>query len=204
MDYNKIGSFIAKQRKNKKLTQAKLAEQIFVSEKTVSKWENGNGIPDTNSLLLLCDVLDVDLNELLSGEKGAKEPDKNEQLLVSMVKELEDKNKIIYTSMWVIVSVCLIAFFGGCLIVKLLIPKGVWQIITIIGLTILFIMPCFYALKLEVIVGVYKCKRCGHEIIPTYTEALIAMHFGTTRHLKCPKCKKHTWCKKVITKKEEQ
>ena len=46
----------------------------------------------------------------------------------------------------------------------------------------------------------YKCKNCGHEIIPTYSEALWAMHRGTTRYLKCPKCNKRTWCKKIIKK----
>ena len=54
MDYNKIGNFISTERKAKNLTQAKLAEKLFVSEKTVSKWENGNGIPDTNLLPKLC------------------------------------------------------------------------------------------------------------------------------------------------------
>ena len=46
----------------------------------------------------------------------------------------------------------------------------------------------------------YKCKKCGCEIVPTYKEALNAMHMGTTRYLKCPKCKKRTWCKKNIKK----
>lgn len=56
MDYNKIGEFISKERKLKKLTQVKLAEKVFVSEKTISKWEKGNGIPDTNTLTKLCEV----------------------------------------------------------------------------------------------------------------------------------------------------
>ena len=63
MDYNKIGDFIAEKRKEKKLTQAKLAEKIFVSEKTISKWENGKGLPDTASLPKLCEILDITLNE---------------------------------------------------------------------------------------------------------------------------------------------
>ena len=68
MDYDKIGKFIMSERKAKKLTQAKLASMIFVSEKTVSKWENGNGVPDTSVLPALCEVLGVSLNELLNGE----------------------------------------------------------------------------------------------------------------------------------------
>ena len=59
MDYNKIGQFIASERKNLKLTQAKLAEKLFVSEKTISKWENGNGVPDTNTLPKLCEIFRI-------------------------------------------------------------------------------------------------------------------------------------------------
>jgi len=199
MDYNKIGKFIEEERKNKKLTQAKLAEKIFVSEKTISKWENGKGIPDTTSLVKLCEVLEISLNELLNGERGAVEnKEKNEQLLLNMAKELDKRNRIIWTSMWVIMGVSMIAMFAGIFLCYFLIPEGVWQVIAVLAITIAFLIPCFYALKLEVSVGVYKCKNCGCEIVPTYQEALWAMHKGTTRHLKCPNCKKHTWCKKVI------
>ena len=200
MDYNKIGNFIATERKAKKLTQAKLAEKVFVSEKTVSKWENGKGIPDTNSLPKLCEIFSVSLNELLSGERIIieKNNQKNEQLLLDMAKELEKKNKTIWKSMWVIMTVSMIALFAGILISALLIPEGIWQLVSVLGLCIVFLIPCFYALKLEVSVGVYKCKNCGYEIVPTYSQALWAMHRGTTRYLKCPKCNKRTWCKKVI------
>lgn len=202
MNYNKIGDFIATQRKNKKLTQAKLSEQLFVSEKTVSKWENGKGLPDTNVLPKLCEILGVSINELLSGEKNILENNnqKNEQLLINMTKEIEQKNKIIWTSMWVIMIVSMIALLSGLFISAYLIPEGIWQGISILVICIVFLIPCFYALKLEVCVGAYKCKNCGSEIIPTYREALNAMHRGTTRFLKCPNCKKRTWCKKVINK----
>ena len=88
MDYNKIGEFIASLRKEKKLTQAKLAEKLFVSEKTISKWEKGNGIPDTNLLPKLCEIFEVSLDELLSGEKITIEnkSQKNEQILLDMEK----------------------------------------------------------------------------------------------------------------------
>ena len=201
MDYKKIGAFIATERKSKKLTQAKLAEKIFVSEKTVSKWENGNGIPDTNSLLKLCEVFDVSLNELLSGERGvAENKSQNDKLLLDMAKEIEQKNKIIWTSMWVIMITSITALLAGITISAFLIPEGVWQLVIILALCVVFLIPCFYALKLEVSVGVYKCKKCGQEIVPTYSQALMAMHMGTTRYLKCPNCKKHSWCKKVLKK----
>ncbi len=199
MDYNKIGRFIETERKTKNLTQAKLGEKIFVSEKTISKWENGKGLPDTNSLPKLCEIFGVSLNELLSGERiSDEEKQKNEKLLLDMANELEYKNKTIWRSMWVIMIVCMFALISGCCISAFLIPEGIWQLVTIIISVIVFLIPCFYALKLEVSVGVYKCKKCGNEIVPTYSQALWAIHNGTTRYLKCPKCNKRTWHKKVL------
>ena len=142
----------------------------------------------------------ISLNELLSGERNVveKNSNANEQILLNMAKEIEQKNKIIWSSMWVIMIVSLTALFAGILISAFLIPEGIWQLITILGVTVLFLIPCFYALKLEVSVGVYKCKKCGCEIKPSYTEALWAMHRGTTRYLMCPVCKKRNWCRKVV------
>ena len=102
--------------------------------------------------------------------------------------------------MWVLMLINMVWFLGGLCVATLLIPEGVWQLVTVLGVTLVFIVPCFYALKLEVSVGVYRCKECGHEIVPTYKQALNAMHKGTTRYLMCPNCNKRTWCKKVIKK----
>ena len=124
--------------------------------------------------------------------------EKQEQVLLDMAKQIEQKNKIIWTSMWVIMAVSIIALTIGLFTVAFMMPEGVEQLITILGICVVFLLPCFYALKLEVSVGAYKCKNCGYEIVPTYSEALWAMHRGTTRHLKCPKCNKRTWCKKII------
>lgn len=125
----------------------------------------------------------------------------NEQELLK--KELVKKDKTIWTAMWVIMAVSFVAFFAGLAVAVFLIPEGVWQTVAVIGITVLFIIPCFYALKLEISVGAYKCKNCGHEMKPGYAEAMWAMHSGTTRYLKCPKCGKRTWCKKVRTKSGE-
>ena len=124
----------------------------------------------------------------------------NEKLLLDMAKELEQKNRTIWTSMWAIMIVSITALIAGIFIAALLIPEGIWQLVTIRGICVFFLIPCFYALKLEISVGAYKCKKCGFEIVPTYSEALWAMHNGTTRYLKCPKCNKRTWCKKVLNK----
>ena len=202
MDQLKIGKFIAECRKQKCLTQMQLAEKLSVTDKAVSKWERGVAMPDTSIMLELCDILGISVNELLSGEKIDMENNnqKNEQLLLDMAKELEKKNKTIWSSMWTIMIISITVLIAGIFIAAFLIPEGVWQLVAIIGICVIFLIPCFYALKLEVSVGAYKCKNCGCEIVPTYKEAMNAMHMGFTRYLNCPKCNKRTWCKKVIKK----
>ena len=202
MDQIKIGKFIAECRKKNNLTQMQLAEKLNITDRAISKWENGKGMPDSSIMLDLCNELKISVNELLSGEMISMENknEKQEQLLLDMAKEAEEKNKIIWTSMWAIMIIAMISLFAGIAIVAFLVPEGIWQLIAVLGICVIFLPPCFYALKLEVSVGCYKCKNCGQEIIPTYSEALWAMHRGTTRYLKCPKCNKRTWCKKIIKK----
>ena len=202
MDQIKIGKFISECRKKENLTQAQLAEKLNITDRAVSKWENGKAMPDSSIMLDLCSFLNISVNELLRGEEINMENNnkQNEELLLSLAKELEQKNKTIWKSMWAIMTVSIIALLAGLTITAFVIPEGVWQLVTILGLCVVFLIPCFYALKLEVSVGAYKCKNCGHEIVPTYSQALNAMHLGTPRFLKCPKCGKRTWCKKVLKK----
>ena len=202
MDQIKVGRFIAVRRKRANLTQLQLADRLGITDKAVSKWERGITMPDTSIMLELCDILGISVNELLSGEKINMEnsSQKNEQLLLYMAKELEKKNKTIWSSMWAIMIVSMTALIAGIFIAAFLIPEGVWQLVTILCVCVLFLIPCFYALKLEVSVGAYKCQNCGYEIVPTYKEVMMAMHRGFTRHLLCPKCNKRTWCKKVLKK----
>ena len=202
MDQIKIGRFISERRKSVGLTQMQLAERLNITDRAVSKWERGRAMPDTSIMLELCDILGISVNELLIGEKIIMENNtqKNEQLILDMAKELEKKNKTIWASMWAIMTVSIVGLLAGLFVAAYFVPEGPWQLVTILALCVVFLIPCFYALKLEVSVGVYKCKKCGHEIVPTYTQALNAMHLGTTRYLKCPKCNKRSWCKKVLNK----
>lgn len=202
MDQIKIGKLIAERRKAVNLTQMQLAEKLNITDRAVSKWERGKALPDASIMLALCEVLKITVNDLLSGEVSTMENNeqKNEQLLLDMAKEVEQKNKIIWTTMWIIMSVSIIALLTGIFLIAFFVPEGIWQAVAMIGICVVFLLPCFYALKLEVSVGAYKCKNCGNEIVPSYTQALNAMHMGTTRYLKCPQCGKRTWCKKVLKK----
>lgn len=73
MNQNKIGKFIAECRKGKNITQAQLAEQLGVTDRSVSNWETGKNMPDLSLFKPLCEILDITINELLSGEKLSKE-----------------------------------------------------------------------------------------------------------------------------------
>ena len=84
MDLIKIGKFIAENRKRQKITQEQLAEKLYVTDRAVSKWERGLSLPDAGKMLDLCNILDINVNELLNGEKiNMKDYNKKtEELLV--------------------------------------------------------------------------------------------------------------------------
>ncbi len=69
MDQVKIGKFISQMRKEKGLTQKQLGEELLISDKTVSKWETGKGMPEVSLMLPLCEKLGINVNELLTGKR---------------------------------------------------------------------------------------------------------------------------------------
>ena len=200
MDLNKIGKFIAECRKDKNFTQEQLAEKLYITDRAVSKWERGLSLPDADKMLELCDILDINVNELLNGEKIMKEDynKKTEELLVELTKKGEEKDKKLFINMWILVITNFIFYFGILLLGAITLGEGVpFGIITVIS-TIIFVCVAFYAFKIEVDVGYYECRKCHHKFKPTYFEALIAPHAHTTRFLKCPECGKRTMAKKVL------
>ena len=203
MDYNKIGTFIAAERKAKKLTQAKLAEKIFVSEKTISKWENGNGIPDTNTLPKLCEVFGVSMNELLNGERISSEEyaNKAESELLKLQKEKEQSDKRLLVAEIVIGSITTLAFlfmFEIALFAIYELGYLVMPIVTIVLGVILFLTGISFCLYIEQKAGFYVCKKCGYKHVPSFKQVLFAMHMGRTRYMKCPHCQQKSWQNKVI------
>ena len=107
MDQIKIGKFIADERKRAGYTQRQLSEKLGISDKTISKWECGNGFPEVSLLLPLCNELKITVNELLSGERVSEEDyrKKAEENMVNLVKEAqENKKKIILSAMIAILA----------------------------------------------------------------------------------------------------
>lgn len=95
MKQERIGAFIAETRKQLGMTQKELAKKIGISDKTVSKWECGNSIPDISYLEALCDSLDIKVNELLSGERLTDKSysEKAEENIMNLIKENETNKK---------------------------------------------------------------------------------------------------------------
>ena len=203
MDYNKIGHLIMTERKAKKLTQAKLAEKLFVSEKTISKWEKGNGIPDTNILPKLCEIFEISINELLNGERLTKEEytSKAEEKLLALQKEKQESDKRLLLIEIVLASISLIYFLATTIIAAYCIEELniiTLPVIAIIVNFVLFITAMLFCVYIEQKAGYYICKKCNHKHIPTFKQVISAPHIGRTRKMKCPHCKKWTWNRKII------
>ncbi len=137
MDQIKIGKFILHCRKERGLTQEQLAEKIGVTSKSISRWENGNTMPDYSLLKNICDELNITVNELLSGEK-IKENDymnKSEENLINLRKQIDKRKKVLKVITYVFVTIIIIAFILNIILNRLLPDDGHW---TIIRYTFLF------------------------------------------------------------------
>ena len=92
MNQERIGIFIAELRKEKKLTQIDLANKLGITDRAISKWENGRGLPDLSLLTPLCEILDVSINELLSGSRLDKK-DYQEKLEKNIIDAIDYTDK---------------------------------------------------------------------------------------------------------------
>ena len=201
MDQIKIGKFIADERKRKGYTQKQLSEKLEISDKTVSKWERGNGFPEVSLLLPLCNELDISVNELLSGERVSEEDyrKKAEENMVNLVREAqESKKKIVLSSMVAVLSlVAALPLFvlSGALSME------AWLRTTLVvtGLIVLA-LGIVIACILDREAGAYECPECKNRFVPDMKAYVMAPHTFTKRKLECPNCGAHRYCRKVLTK----
>lgn len=202
MDQIKIGKFIQEKRKEKGLTQSELAEKLYVTDRAISKWENGICIPDASNIIELCKILNITINDLYSGEiVDMKDNEKLlEKNLLEMARIKEEKDKQLLALEVVIGFISTITFLVLVFIASY-IEMASWLriILTVVG-SLVFAYGVSNALKIEQIAGYYECANCHHKYIPTYNSVFFAMHIGRSRKMKCPKCNEKTWNKKVITK----
>ena len=200
MDLQIIGRFIKEQRKMKGMTQAELAEKICVSEKTISKWECGNGFPDTSLMLPLCKELGITANELLSGKKltGDEYMRQAENNLVTLKTQQEQSHKLLLTIEYILgymssLTLIILVFVASYINM----PTWLRIFLIVFGL-IHTIFGIHFCIVIEKDAGFYECQHCHNKYIPTYKQVLFSMHYGRTRYMKCPKCHKKSWHKKVI------
>ena len=202
MDQIKIGRFIAERRKKVNLTQMQLAEKLNITDRAVSKWETGRSIPDTSIMLDLCNVLNISVNDLLSGEVVSME-NYNKQLeqnLLEMVKQKEDADKRLF-SLEIFIGILVSVILFSLVFVASFVQMSGWLRGVLIGLgMILFVIGMVYALKIEQVAGYYECAKCGHRYVPAYRSVFLAMHVNRTRYMRCPKCNEKSWQKKVLSK----
>lgn len=205
MNQIKIGKFIAECRKKHNLTQKQLAEKLHITDRAVSKWENGKSMPDSSIMLSLCKELGITVNDLLLGEViEMKDYNKEmENRLIEMVKQKEEADKKLLT-MEIIASVISIVYMLAMDIMASYLPIDEWLrvVLVVAGLIpLLFVFP--FLIKIEQTAGYYECKECKHRYVPTLKSVLWSMHMGRTRYMKCPECGKKSWQKKVLTKEKE-
>ena len=202
MDQIKIGKFIAECRKKNNLTQMKLAEKLNITDRAVSKWENGKAMPDSSIMLELCSELNINVNDLLCGEIIGKDVynEKIEQNLFDMIKQKEASDKRLLTMEIVMGVLISIVFFALIFIASFAEIKSWLRITLIITGFILFIIMLPFAIRIEQTAGYYECQMCHNKYIPTFSSVLWSMHINRTRYMKCPKCNKRSWQKKIISK----
>ena len=202
MDQFKIGKFIAMRRKYVNLTQMQLAEKLNITDRAISKWERGKAMPDSSIMLELCEILEITVNDLLSGEIISMDNynKETENKLIEMVRLKEEGDRRLLTLEWVIGILSLIVLFIPIIIGSLL-PMEEWQrTVLVFSGFIPAIVGFGFALKIEQVAGYYKCRNCGHKYIPTFKAVNLAPHIGRTRYMKCPECGQKFWQKKVISK----
>lgn len=202
MDQIKIGKFIAECRKKNNLTQMQLAEKLNITDRAISKWENGKSMPDSSIMLELCNELKISVNELLSGEM-IEMKDYNqiaEKNLLEMAKkeEVQNKKKMFYEI--VIGYMSSVTFLILLFTASFAVENIVARIILFILAFLVLIIGVSFALKIETETGYYECQKCHHKYVPKYSKVYFAMHIGTKRYMKCPKCNERTWQKKVLSK----
>lgn len=201
MDQIKIGKFIAQMRKDQGLTQRQLAELLSISDKTVSKWECGKGLPEASLMLPLCEALRMTVNDLLTGERvSPSEYQKNaEENMMGLLKENEENKKRMALS--VICGVITIIAVCALVVIAAFLPLPTPARIAVLILAVATAVAGIWAAAmLEVKAGYYECPHCKALFVPTMGQYVKGYHTLTRRRLTCPECGKTGMCRHRIVR----
>lgn len=201
MDQIRIGKFIAQLRKEQGITQRQLADKLGISDKTVSKWECGNGLPEVALMLPLCSILNITVNELLSGER-ISETDyrlKAEKNMMNLIEEnRENKRNLLLSVLCVIIT--LIAVCALVIIASFIEMPAAARVAVLIFAGITAAAGVGAACFLDVKTGYYKCPYCHALFVPDIKDYVKGYHTFTKRRLKCPECGKIGMCSHHIVR----
>ena len=201
MNMQKIGSFLAELRKEQNLTQDRLGERLGVTNKTVSRWENGNYLPPVEILQMLSQIYRVSINELLCGERLSDATYKEtaeEYIVVDLMKKRRDAKKRLTLSV-IVAVITILAGLSLILLTGLLsAPLGL-RIGSIVLAAVVIALGIGVCCALTVDAGVYECPACGNKFVPSMKDFVLGMHTVTKRRFNCPKCGKKCFCKKRLS-----
>ena len=202
MEQDKIGAFIAQCRKEAGYTQAALGEKLGISDRAVSKWETGKNMPDASLMLELCSLLHITVNELLSGERLDPEgyQQKAEEHLLELQRLEAVKNRALL-SLELVIALSATVTYLVMLFAAIFAVENIWWRMGLILVGGAFlVVGIVWALRVEHDAGYYECPHCQYRYVPTMKAVVLAPHIGRDRRMKCPRCGKKGYHKKVLTK----
>lgn len=201
VDQTKIGKFIADTRKAQKLTQRQLADTLSISDKTISKWECGKGLPEASLMLPLCDILGITVNDLLSGTRVSESDyhKKAEENMMNLMKENEENRKRMALSV-ICGVITIIAVCSLIVIAAFIEMPAIARICLIVFAVATAAAGIGASCLLDVKAGHFECPHCKTLFVPTTKEYVKGYHTFTKRKLTCPECGKTGMCKKRITR----
>ena len=199
-----FGQRLTALRTAKGITQQELAEGLAVSNKTISKWECGKGLPEVSLMLPLCEVLGITVNELLSGERLESKDYKAraEENMTALLRERTENKRKLFLE-FVVILITMLSSVIIILLSGLLTLDTPLRVLLIVIALVVMIGGIAVAAVLEMTSGYFECPRCGTYFLPTKTAYVMGMHTITRRHLRCPHCGQKSWCRRRLSPKED-
>lgn len=201
MDQARVGRFIAACRRERGLTQRQLAEQLLVSDKTISKWETGRGLPEVSLMLPLCVALGITVNDLLSGERVGEGDyrKKAEENMMELVREnAQNRQRLLQSIVCggvTVVAVCALVALAAFL------PLPALARVALLLLAMATAVAGIWAAAtLDVRAGWFECPHCKELFVPPMADYVKGCHTFTKRRLTCPRCGQTGMCRHRVAR----
>ena len=201
MEPTRISRFIAERRKALGLTQRQLAEQLSVSDKAVSKWETGRGLPDVLLMPPLCAALGITVNDLLSGERvgeGDYRKKAEENMMELMRENAENRQRLLQSIACggvTVVAVCALVALAAFL------PLPALARVALLLLAMATaVVGIWAAATLDARAGWFECPHCKELFAPAMADYVKGRHTFTRRRLTCPHCGQTGMCRHRVAR----